>query len=97
MPINSTRGAGSAKGFGFTAGAKLVEIDYLVVAGGGAGGAGYGGGGGGGAGGYVEFYVNTPIATSTIIGAGGNGGNSGTNTIGGNGGSGIIIVEEMYI
>jgi hypothetical protein len=56
MPLLSTRGAGSAKGFGFTADKKPPEFDYLVVAGGGGGGgnnepsefAGTGGGGAGG-------------------------------------------------
>jgi hypothetical protein len=44
MPLNSTRGAGSAKGFGFTAGGfKEYSLDLLVVAGGGSFG-GFGGG-----------------------------------------------------
>ena len=46
MPLNSTRGAASAKGFGFTAGAAVIEVDYLVVAGGGSSGNGAGGAGG---------------------------------------------------
>ena len=67
MPLNSTRGASSAKGFGFTAGAALVSVDYLVVAGGGCGGAGYGGGGGGGAGGYrASGYGPAPSQGSAL-------------------------------
>jgi hypothetical protein len=56
MPLNSTRGAGSAKGFGFTSGGKNppVDVDYLVVAGGGNGGNNRGGGGG--AGGYRTSF-----------------------------------------
>jgi hypothetical protein len=38
MPILSSRGAGSITGFGFTSGVPKIELDYLVVAGGGAGG-----------------------------------------------------------
>lgn len=48
MPVISTRGAGSARGFGFSGGAAGFSIDYLVVAGGGAGGSNYASGGGGG-------------------------------------------------
>jgi hypothetical protein len=49
MPLNSTRGAGSAKGFGFTTGGvKPADFDYLVVAGGAGGAIGLGGGGGAG-------------------------------------------------
>ena len=50
MPLNSTRGAGSAKGFGLTSGGKNppVDVDYLVIAGGGNGGNNRGGGGGAG-------------------------------------------------
>ena len=49
MPLLSTRGAGSAKGFGLTSGGGVpYTITYLVVAGGGSGGgAGPGGGPGG--------------------------------------------------
>ena len=48
MPLNSTRGAGSSKGFGWSGGKKIdpIDFDYLVLAGGGAG--GFSGGGGGG-------------------------------------------------
>ena len=57
MPLNSTRGAASAKGFGLTAGAPAIEVDYLVVAGGGSA-----GGGAGGAGGYrTSFPGGTKI------------------------------------
>jgi hypothetical protein len=39
MPLLGSRGGGSAKGFGLTAGgAAPVNVDYLVVAGGGSGG-----------------------------------------------------------
>ena len=42
MPLLSTRGAGSAKGFGLTAGESWDgTVDYLVIAGGGAGGLSY--------------------------------------------------------
>jgi len=76
MPLNSTRGAGSAKGFGFTAaGITPVDFDYLVVAGGGGGFSGLGGGGG--AGGFRTSFpggtkttINQKITTITV-GAGG--------------------------
>ena len=73
MPLNSTRGAGSAKGFGFTAGAKIVDVDYLVIAGGGAG-IPFNGGG---AGGYrTSFPGGTKLSVkagsySVVVGAGG--------------------------
>jgi len=76
MPLNTTRGAGSATGFGFTtAGVKPVDFDYLVIAGGGAGTHALGGGSGGGGmrssfpgGTKVTIKkVNTPIT----VGAGG--------------------------
>ena len=78
MPLNSTRGASSAKGFGFTAaGTRPVDFDYLVVAGGGAGNQGLGGGGGGGGmrssfPGGTKITVNTKNTTITV-GAGGTG------------------------
>jgi hypothetical protein len=78
MPLNSTRGASSAKGFGFTSGGvKPVDFDYLVVAGGGAGNQGLGGGGGGGGlrssfPGGTKVTVNSKITTITV-GAGGTG------------------------
>lgn len=59
MPLNSTRGAGSAKAFGFTAGSKPISVQYLVIAGGGGGGSWAGGGSG--AGGY---RLNVPGETS---------------------------------
>ena len=49
MPILSSRGAGSAKGFGLTAGGGIsypFDIEFLVVAGGGGAQAGAGGAGG---------------------------------------------------
>ena len=49
MPIVNTRGAASAKAFGFLS-KSVLAIDYLVVAGGGSGGATRGGGGGAGLG-----------------------------------------------
>jgi hypothetical protein len=63
MPLLGSRGAGSAKGFGLTAGGvKPVDFDYLVVAG---GGGGFGGlGGGGGAGGLRTSF---PGGTKTTI------------------------------
>jgi hypothetical protein len=63
MPILGSRGAGSASAFGLTAGVGVpYDVDFLVIAGGGAG--GYGdfnvtgeyGGGGAGAGGYRNSY-----------------------------------------
>jgi len=78
MPLNSTRGASSAKGFGFTSGSvKPVDFDYLVVAGGGAGNFPLGGGGGGGGmrssyPGGTKITVNSKNTTITV-GAGGAG------------------------
>jgi mono/diheme cytochrome c family protein len=78
MPLQSTRGGASAKGFGFTAGAAIpAEVDYLVVAGGGGGGcSGGSGGGGGGAGGFrTSFPGGTALeirgTVSVTVGAGG--------------------------
>ena len=72
MPLNSTRGAGSAKGFGLTAGSNPpVDFDFLIISGGGGG-----GGGGGGAGGYrTSFPGGTKITikggnTDITVGAG---------------------------
>ena len=45
MPILSSLGGGSAKGFGFTKGKAPSIITYLLVAGGGGGGGGGFGGG----------------------------------------------------
>ena len=66
MPLNSTRGAGSAIGFGFGAAAGWDGItDYLVVAGG--GGTGANGSGGGGAGGYrASGYGPAPLQGSSL-------------------------------
>jgi len=51
MPLQSTRGAGSAKGFGLTAGGgPPIDFDYLVIAGGGGGGRAHAGAGGAGGG-----------------------------------------------
>jgi hypothetical protein len=79
MPILGSRGAGSASAFGLTSGAAKIELDYLVVAGGGAGGGpDYPHEGGGGAGGYrtsfpggtkVEFAPGTTVPIT--VGAGG--------------------------
>jgi hypothetical protein len=56
MPLIGTFAAGSARGFGETAGARApYNIDYLVIAGGASGGGSYGAGGGG-AGGYRNSY-----------------------------------------
>ena len=65
MPLFSTRGAASAKGFGLTGGAGGTPIDYLVVAGGGGGGAPNGGGGGAGG---VRFskYGPAPLNGATL-------------------------------
>jgi len=76
MPLQSTRGASSAKGFGFTAGGGApIDFDYLVVAGGGAANGFISGGGG--AGGYrTSFPGGTKITlkggeNDITIGAGG--------------------------
>ena len=73
MPLNSTRGAGSAKGFGLTAGGfKEYALDILVVAGGGAARGCGCRGAGGGAGGYRLFTSQlTKGVQSITIGAGG--------------------------
>ena len=61
MPIISSIGAASAKGFGLTSGSNPpVSFDYLVVAGGGSGGETIGGGGG--AGGFrTSFQVEQKL------------------------------------
>jgi hypothetical protein len=101
MPINSTRGAASAKAFGFTAaGAAPIDVDYLVVAsGGGGGGSNYGlasntrGAAGGGAGGYrTSFPGGTKLTlakgtTPVTVGAGGT---AGSGAPGGNGNNSIF-------
>ena len=76
MPLNSTRGAGSAKGFGFTSGGVVpVDFDYLVVAGGAGGAVGLGGGGGAGGmrssfPGGTKVTINKKLTTITV-GSGG--------------------------
>tara|TARA_R110000822_G_scaffold88654_1_gene205290 strand:+ start:187 stop:1059 length:873 start_codon:yes stop_codon:yes gene_type:complete len=76
MPLLGSRGAGSAKGFGFSGGGVApVDFDYLVVAGGGAGQQPLGGGGGGGGHrssfpGGTKITVNTKT-TDITVGAGG--------------------------
>jgi hypothetical protein len=91
MPIKSSRGAASAKGFGLTAGGgSPVEFDYLVVAGGGGGGSAQnpagGHGGGGGAGGYRTSFPGgtkvklNPKDYTITVGGGGSGGMSPSNT-----------------
>jgi hypothetical protein len=96
MPLNSTRGAASAKGFGFTAGDSGPPIDFtdwLVVAGGGAGGNSYGGGGGGGGVRFAAAPLSVRKGTYTItVGAGGTGPapggqNNGNNSVIGQGAS----------
>jgi hypothetical protein len=78
MPILSSRGAGSAKGFGLTSGKSIsypYTLEYLVVAGGGAG--GYApsspGGGGGGAGGLRSSSnpISGPSTITVTVGGGG--------------------------
>lgn len=58
MPLLTTRGAASSRGFGFQ-GIGLIKVEYVVVAGGGGGGLSSGGspGGGGGAGGYRSSVI----------------------------------------
>jgi hypothetical protein len=77
MPLNSTRGAGSAKAFGFTAGGASLDVDYLVLAGGGGGGNSPGGGGGAGGlrtsfPGGTKLTIRDKITTITV-GAGATG------------------------
>jgi hypothetical protein len=76
MPLNSTRGAGSAKGFGLTAGGNSpIDFDYLVIAGGGAADGPISGGGGAG-GVRSSFPGGTKITlkggnNTVTVGAGG--------------------------
>jgi len=76
MPINSTRGAASAKAFGFTAGAKTVALSNIILLAGGA--AGFSAGGG--AGGYRDITTETVVRIKSgvsypiQVGAGGVGG-----------------------
>jgi hypothetical protein len=77
MPLNSTRGASSSKGFGFgSSGGKPYFVQYLIVAGGGGTETGYGCGGGG-AGGVrtiasKTFQVTTKKIYTVTVGTGGN-------------------------
>ena len=58
MPILGSFGAAAARGFGETAGAGNVDVEYLIVAGGGGGGKDLAGGGG--AGGFrLSFWYNS--------------------------------------
>ena len=85
MPLQSTRGAGSAKGFGLTSGSKKFDVDYLVVAGG--GGTNGNRSGGGGAGGYRTTFPGgtkitlSPGSTPITVGGGGAIASSGTDSI----------------
>jgi hypothetical protein len=82
MPLLSTRGANSAKGFGFTSKGKKAPttVEYLVIAGGGSGGHN---GGGGGAGGYRANVTGEP--------SGGGGGTQPSYTF--TAGSGVTILS----
>jgi hypothetical protein len=62
MPILGSRAAGAASAFGLTSGGIALEVDYLLVAGGGAGAQGFNGGGG--AGGYRSSF---PDGTKTLL------------------------------
>jgi hypothetical protein len=67
MPILGSRGGGAVKGFGLTSGGfgAPYDIDFLLIAGGGAGGnyTSYNAGrGGGGAGGYRTSYGTAPAS-----------------------------------
>ena len=83
MPLLGSRGAGAAKGFGFSAGGTPpIDVDYLVVAGGAGGGGAcstYGAAGGGGAGGYrTSFPGGTQLTLeagcyAVVVGGGGTG------------------------
>jgi hypothetical protein len=97
MPLLSTRGAASAKGFGFGGGKSLISVNYLVVAGGG-GGASPNAGGGGAGGVRMSTYAGsndlplngTPIKIAAgtypvTVGAGGNAGRYAPSTDGSKG------------
>ena len=62
MPILGSRGAAAASAFGFTSGGIALEVDYLLVAGGGAGAQGFNGGGGGGG-----MRTSFPGGTKTLL------------------------------
>ena len=65
MPLLSTRGAGSAKAFGLTAGSIKVTAEYVVWGGGGGGGGEWGVGGSAGGAAY-----NYPSPTGVVLTAG---------------------------
>ena len=76
MPIIGSIGAASAGGFGQRKGKGVIDLEYLVIAGGGAGGAAFNSftAGGGGAGGHLsspslELFLGTPYTVT--VGAGG--------------------------
>jgi hypothetical protein len=76
MPLLGSRGAGSARGFGFFGGKKKVDVEFLVIAGGGAGGTSFNsyGAGGGGAGGYrtaSDYELFAGESYTVTVGAGG--------------------------
>ena len=78
MPLLGTRGAGSAKGFGFSGGPKRFEVEYLVIAGGGHGGNSFNNftTAGGGAGGYrtaTGYEVLSGTTYLVTVGAGSTG------------------------
>jgi hypothetical protein len=80
MPILASIGAGAARGFGETSGAASLDVDYLVVAGGGAG--DYWPGGGAGGGGFRTSYPGGTKLTikkgaSVTVGNGATGGTAG--------------------
>ena len=80
MPILASIGAGSARGLGLTSGAATLDVDYLVVAGGGAG--DYWPGGGAGGGGFRTSYpggtkLSIKKGASVTVGNGATGGTSG--------------------
>jgi hypothetical protein len=88
-PFGGTGGGGGNNTAG-TAGAASTG-----AGGGGGGGSANNSGAGGGAGEYVEFWVNSPGATSySIGGAGAAGAGAGQN--GGAGANGLIAIEEFY-
>jgi hypothetical protein len=87
MPLQSTRGAGSAKGFGFTVASKPLTVEYLITAGGGGAGGRQGGAGGGGG-----VITNYPAPAGIIleagtypvtVGGGGSGDNGSANGVSG--------------
>ena len=84
MPILGSRGAAAASAFGLGGNTAIaLEVDYLIVAGGGAGSQGFAGGGG--AGGYrTSFPGGTKITlvepvTNITVGSGGAAPPAGTN------------------